>query len=209
MKLQYQNIIIRNATIDDATILYHWWNDGRVMAHAGFYDGLKISLDDVIEQLKTENEVDFLGEQPQKYALQKVYISFSYKRNMNPGDFLVLYRKGTTPGKKAYESVITTIGIIDEVAYNFKNKEEFLKYCENRTVFNSNELEYFWRTKKETLLVIKFIYVKSLCKRLTLSYLWDKRIIQPCSGPRPFDIISDSDFDLLLNDSNTEIYIVR
>ena len=160
-------------------------------------------------QLKTENEVDFLGEQPQKYALQKVYISFSYKRNMNPGDFLVLYRKGTTPGKKAYESVITTIGIIDEVAYNFKNKEEFLKYCENRTVFNSNELEYFWRTKKETLLVIKFIYVKSLCKRLTLSYLWDKRIIQPCSGPRPFDIISDSDFDLLLNDSNTEIYIVR
>lgn len=160
-------------------------------------------------QLKTENEVDFLGEQPQKYALQKVYISFSYKRNMNPGDFLVLYRKGTTPGKKAYESVITTIGIIDEIAYNFKNKEEFLKYCENRTVFNSNELEYFWRTKKETLLVIKFIYVKSLCKRLTLSYLWDKRIIQPCSGPRPFDIISDSDFDLLLNDSNTEIYIVR
>lgn len=56
MKLQYQNIIIRNATIDDATILYHWWNDGRVMAHAGFYDGLKISLDDVIEQLKTEND---------------------------------------------------------------------------------------------------------------------------------------------------------
>ena len=55
-KLQYQNIIIRNATIDDATILYHWWNEGRVMAHAGFYDGLKISLDDVIEQLKTEND---------------------------------------------------------------------------------------------------------------------------------------------------------
>ena len=26
------------------------------MAHAGFYDGLKISLDDVIEQLKTEND---------------------------------------------------------------------------------------------------------------------------------------------------------
>ena len=160
-------------------------------------------------QLKTENEVDFLGEQPQKYALQKVYISFSYKRNMKPGDFLGLYRNGTTPGRKAYESVISTIGIIDEVAYDFKNKEEFLKYCENRTVFSSNELENFWNTKKDSLLVIKFIYVKSLCKRLTLSYLWNKGIIRPYNGPRPFDSISDSNFNLLLKDSNTEIYTVR
>lgn len=160
-------------------------------------------------QLKTENEVDFLGNQPQKYALQKVYISFSYKRNMKPGDFLVLYRKGTTPGRKAYESVVSTIGIIDDVAYDFKSKEEFLKYCENRTVFTSDELESFWRTKKDSLLVIKFIYVKSLSKRLTLSHLWDKGIIQPYNGPRPFDTISDSDFDSLLKDSNTEIYIVE
>ena len=160
-------------------------------------------------QLKTENEVDFLGEQPQKYALQKVYISFSYKRNMKPGDFLVLYRKGTTPGRKAYESVISTIGIIDEIAYDFKNKEEFLKYCENRTVFSSEELEDFWRTKRNSLLVIKFIYVKSLSKRLNLSYLWNSGIVAQNNGPRPFDLISDSDFDSILNDSNTEIYVVR
>ena len=70
-----------------------------------------------------------------------------------------------------------------------KIKKIFLKYCENRTVFNLDELEYFWRTKKDSLLVIKFIYVKSLCKRLTLSYLWDKGIIQPYNEPHPFDII--------------------
>ena len=160
-------------------------------------------------QLKTENDVDFLGEQPQKYALQKVYISFSYKRNMKPGDFLVLYRKGTTSERKAYESVISTIGIIDEVAYDFKSKEEFLKYCENRTVFTSDELEDFWRTKKNSLLVIKFIYVKSLCKRLNLLHLWNSGIVAQNSGPRPFDLISDSDFNSILNDSNTEIYVVR
>lgn len=160
-------------------------------------------------QLKTENEVDFLGDQPQKYALQKVYISFSYKRNMKPGDFIVLYRKGITPGRKAFESVISTIGIIDEVAYNFKDKEEFLKYCENRTVFSSDELESFWQDKKDLLLVIKFIYVKSLSRRLNLAHLWSKGIIQPHNGPRPFDIISDSNFDSLIKDSNTEIYVVE
>lgn len=160
-------------------------------------------------KLKTENEVDFLGEQPQKYALQKVYISFSYKRDMKPGDFLVLYRKGETPGRKVYESVVSTIGIIDEVKYDFNTKDEFLKYCENRTVFTPEELDYFWCTKKNKLLVIKFIYVKSLCKRLNLKYFWDKGIISQNSGPRPFDLISDDQFDSILHDSDTELFIMR
>lgn len=160
-------------------------------------------------KLNTENEVDFIGEQPHKYALQKVYISFSYKRNMKPGDFLVLYRKGDTPGRKGFESVVSTIGVIDEVKYNFKNKNEFLKCCENRTVFTPEELEYFWQTKQDSLLVIKFIFVKSLCKRLNLIYLWDQGIVEQNCGPRPFDLISDNDFDLILNDSNTQIYSMR
>lgn len=157
-------------------------------------------------QLKTENEVDFLGDQPQKYALQKVYISFSFKRDMNSGDFIVLYRKGTTYGRKGYESVVTTIGVIDEVKYDFRNKEEFLKYCENRTVFTQEELEKFWDTKKKQLLVIKFVYVKSLEKRLTLSHLWNSGIVEHYKGPRPFDELSDSDFESILNDSNTKLY---
>lgn len=160
-------------------------------------------------QLKTENEVDFLGKQPQKYALQKVYISFSSKRNMKPGDFLVLYRNGTTPGRKAYESVVTTIGIIDEVKYDFENKEDFFRYCGNRTVFTREELEHFWHSKRDSLLVIKFIYIKSLGKKMTLSYLWDNGIVVRNKGPRPFDIISDHNFNLILHDSKTKIYVVR
>lgn len=34
------NICIRNATSDDAETLCIWWNDGSVMAHAGFPNGL-------------------------------------------------------------------------------------------------------------------------------------------------------------------------
>lgn len=160
-------------------------------------------------QLKTENEVDFIGEKSHKYALQKVYISFSYKRDMKQGDFLVIYRKGTTEGRKAYESVVSTIAIIDEVKYDFVNKEEFLAYCENRTVFSKEELDYFWTAKHGKLLVIKFIFVKSLTKRLTLKYLWDNHIVTSHSGPRPFDKLTDDQFDTILRDSDTKIYMER
>ncbi len=156
-------------------------------------------------QLKTENEVDFLGDQPQKYALEKVYISFSYVRNMKPGDFVVIYRKGEKEGRKAYESVVSTIGVIDSYRDKFNNKEDFLKYCQNRTVFTKEELESFWNKKKDQLLVIKFIYVKSLTKRLTLKCLWENNIVPEQKGPRPFDKISDNNFRLILNKSNTNI----
>lgn len=158
-------------------------------------------------KLRTENEVDFMGQDPQKYALQKVYISFSFKRNMKPGDFLLLYRKGTTPGRKGYESVVTTVGVIDEVKYNFATKEEFFETCENRSVFTKEELEEFWRTRRDRLLVIKFIFVKSLNHRLNLVYLWENDYISQNSGPRPFDMMTDDQFNRLLRDSNTEIFM--
>lgn len=158
-------------------------------------------------KLQTENEVDFLGEEPQKYALQKVYISFSFKRDMRPGDFLLLYRKGTTEGRKGYESVITTVGVIDEVKYSFASKEEFFATCENRSVFTKEELEQFWETKKDRLLVIKFIFVKSLEKRLNLIHLWERGYIPKYSGPRPFDELTNDQFRQLLRDANTEIFM--
>lgn len=36
MKLKYNNICVRNAEPADCEQLAAWWNDGRVMAHAGF-----------------------------------------------------------------------------------------------------------------------------------------------------------------------------
>lgn len=158
-------------------------------------------------KLRTENEIDFMGQDPQKYALQKVYISFSYKRNMHPGDFLVLYRKGITPGRKGYESVITTIGVIDEVKFGFKTKEEFFETCENRSVFTKEELKYFWKTPQKNLLVIKFIFVKSLIRRLNLAYLWENGYISQNSGPRPFDLLTNDQFNQLLQDAGTKIYM--
>ena len=51
MKIQYENLTIRQAEVADAEQLAAWWNDGTVMAHAGFPNGLGISVARVIEGL--------------------------------------------------------------------------------------------------------------------------------------------------------------
>lgn len=160
-------------------------------------------------QLRTEGNFDYLGDKAHRYALQKVYISLSYKRDMRPGDLLVIYRKGITPRRKAYESVVSTICVVDEVRYNFSSKEDYLKYCENRTVFSPETLNQLWEKHSEKLLVVKFIFIKSLTKRITLGELWSSGIIPQYSGPRPFDHISDADFDTILAKSKTKIHFER
>lgn len=154
---------------------------------------------------KLSNEVDIVGEEPQKYALQKVYVSFSFARNMNPGDFLLIYRNGTTPGRKGFESVVTTICIVDEFKSNFSSEKEYLDYCENRTVFTKQELHNFWVKKNGQLLVLRLIVVKELAKKVALNDLWQKIIIPYPSGPRPFDQITDNQFDIIIGTSKTSI----
>lgn len=159
-------------------------------------------------KLNTENEIDFMGKIPHRYALQKIYISFAPERDINPGDLLLIYRNGENQSRKKFESVLTTVGIVEKIKYNFSTKEEFLTTCKNRSVFTNDELEKFWATKRNQLLVISFIFVKSLSHRLTLGYLWEKNIIQAQKGPRPFTKISDSQFNEILKDSNTTVKFI-
>lgn len=58
MLLTHQNLTIRNATINDATLLAEWWNDGAVMAHAGFPNGVGTTASQVINQIKNNTDED-------------------------------------------------------------------------------------------------------------------------------------------------------
>ena len=49
---------IRIATAEDARILSRWWNDGTVMAHAGFPNGLGISEHKVAEIIQEDNDLN-------------------------------------------------------------------------------------------------------------------------------------------------------
>lgn len=54
MLLQTENLKIRNATVDDAKLLAAWWNDGKIMAHAGFPNGTGQTPENIAESLKKD-----------------------------------------------------------------------------------------------------------------------------------------------------------
>ena len=47
-KIQYENLTIRQAEASDAKQLATWWNDGAVLAHAGFPTGVGTTAAEVL-----------------------------------------------------------------------------------------------------------------------------------------------------------------
>ena len=156
---------------------------------------------------KLNTEIDYIKNVPHRYALQKVYITWSFEENINPGDLLVFYRMGEEGSYKKYSSVITTIGVVDEVISQFANIDDFLRHCQNRSVFSKEQLEDFWQKHHYKLKVLKFVYVKSLARRLTLDWLQKNGIVAPKQGPRPFTRITDDQFNLIMRESDTKLYM--
>ncbi len=155
--------------------------------------------------LKTEKQINFMGPDAQKYALQKVYISWAPERDIHSGDLILFYRMGEEGSNKKYTSVLTTLGMVDQIYYSFKTKEEFFSHCQNRSVFSKDDLDYFWNRHRGNLMVLKFVFVKSLKNRLTLDYLQQLGVVEPPNGPRPFMRISDDIFKKILSDSKTNV----
>ena len=56
MECTYRNLTIRSANADDAALLAAWWNDGTIMAHAGFPDGLGTTAQKVAESLANDTD---------------------------------------------------------------------------------------------------------------------------------------------------------
>ena len=139
---------------------------------------------------------------------QNVISSFTWAScSAQKGDIVLFYRTGETYPKK-YSSVITTVGVVDKVVNSFRSEEEFLNYCQNRTVFSTDDLKNFWADHRYNLSVIKFVYVKSFVKKVNLDFLWNNNIIAAPNGPRPFTKISDEQFEKILTESQTEIYTI-
>lgn len=56
MFLKEENLLIRNAAEEDAYILCSWWNDGEVMAHAGFPNGLGTTPEAIAKGLANDSD---------------------------------------------------------------------------------------------------------------------------------------------------------
>ena len=56
MKLEYQDILVRNAEEGDCSQLAAWWNDGSVMAHAGFPLGLGTTPEKIAREIAADSD---------------------------------------------------------------------------------------------------------------------------------------------------------
>lgn len=56
MKIIYNDLCIRNAEEKDCEQLAAWWNDGSVMAHAGFPNGLGTTAEKIQEQISNDSD---------------------------------------------------------------------------------------------------------------------------------------------------------
>lgn len=56
MLLKFNNLTIRNATVNDANLLAKWWNDGKIMAHAGFPLGTGETPEKIAEKISKDSD---------------------------------------------------------------------------------------------------------------------------------------------------------
>lgn len=56
MNIIYRDLCIRNAESADCAQLAKWWNDGSVMAHAGFPKGLGTTAESIQEQIENDSD---------------------------------------------------------------------------------------------------------------------------------------------------------
>lgn len=56
MFIQHNGLVIRNAEAKDAPQLCAWWNDGQVMAHAGFPNGLGTTAEKIAADVAADTD---------------------------------------------------------------------------------------------------------------------------------------------------------
>lgn len=102
-------------------------------------------------------------------SIEKIYLSAAYGlEKCKSGDVIVIYRTAEYGKKAIFSSVATSICVIKEVKNinSFRSFNDFRDYCIKYSVFEEDELRYFWKTKKYPHL-IKFLYNIAFEKRPT------------------------------------------
>jgi len=151
--------------------------------------------------LTTESPLEFIEDFPHRNCISKVYVSRALPPYPQRGDILLFYRTGGY-----YKSVITTIGIVDEVVTHFTCETDFLKFCKKSTVFPESKLKEMWNYNVyRKPFAVKFLYEYSFPHRLTMKDLIDLKILSGIDdAPRGFKEITKKQFSTILKESRSD-----
>jgi hypothetical protein len=156
--------------------------------------------------LNTESPLEFVEDFPHRNAISKVYVSRAMHPHPEKGDLLIFYRTGGY-----YKSVVSTIGLVQEVIYDIKTEEEFINHCRKGSVFPENELKAMWNHKKYNKpFVVRFLYVYSFPHRINMKALIDLGILQGVEdAPRGFKSITTKQFKTIIKETKSnESFII-
>ena len=151
--------------------------------------------------LRTESPLDFIEDFPHRNCISKVYVSWAKEPHPQKGDLLIFYRTGGY-----YKSVISTIGLVENVKHAFLDEKDFLTYCRKSSVFPDNKLIEIWQYKSYSRpFAIRFLYEYSFPYRLNMKELIDLKILAGVDdAPRGFREITKAQFDLILQETKSD-----
>lgn len=158
-------------------------------------------------KLNNESPADYEEDETYRNSIQKSYITRAFDEDLKPGDILIFKRNKTPNTPARYTSVITSIGIVQEVYRNIKNVDDFIALCKKTTVFSEKDLRRGWEApdKKMKPFIVNFLFSYSFPKRLILQALLDLEIILDIRNmPRGFHQITDDQFHLIVQHTETD-----
>lgn len=156
--------------------------------------------------LRTESPKDYIESKPHRNALSKVYVTRSVERSARKGDILIFYRTADR-GSAYYTSVITTIGIVEDLIDSIKDEKEFILKCRKRSVFTDEQLSEQWNYKPWSRpFILNFLYVHSfpLGKRLNRQNLLELNVLSGAEGElRGLTEITKEQFETIIKKTET------
>lgn len=156
--------------------------------------------------LNTESPEDFIEDFPHRNAINKVYVSRALLPHPKKGDNIIFYMTGGY-----YKSVVSTIGVVQEVKNEFTDENEFILYCRKRSVFPEDKLHAIWHYQKTKPFVVSFLYIYSFPHRINMKELIDLNVLGGVNdAPRGFKQITKEQFNIILKATKSdESFIVN
>lgn len=150
--------------------------------------------------LNTESPEEFIEDFPHRNGIGKVYVSRALPPHPQRGDLLVFYRTGGY-----YKSVVTTLGVVEEIQTGFKNEDEFVNYCRKGSVFPEQQLHEMWKYRADKPFVVKFLYLYSFPHRINMKELIDLKVLAGVNdAPRGFKPITVEQFNTIIKETKSD-----
>ncbi len=150
--------------------------------------------------LNTESPEEFIEDFPHRNCINKVCVSRAMEPYPDIGDVLVFYRTGGY-----YKSVVTTIGEVVEIKFDFQDEDDFILYCRKKSVYPEQALRKMWRYSFKKPFVVNFLYVYSFPNRINMKKLIDLNVLQGVNdAPRGFKSITKEQFEIILKETRSD-----